>query len=323
MENEKEVTSDIVVLTGSSNPELAGKVAKRLWTKAYPVISRFADNEVDADIPISVRGKKVFIIQSTVPPLVDSHYFELFAMIDAAQSHSAESVHVVMPYYGYARQDKPDDRRSAVMGMLITDIFKLLEVNHVITVDIHSEALAGAKRRLPWDNLSARKYLLKAVAAEGVKDILMTSPDDGGVKRTTKYSRTSGNSDEMALLAKYRNSKVKDETKVTNLIGDVEDRNCLLVDDIISTAGTLANGADFLMERGAKSVRGAATHAVFSGNALEKIENSALEKVFITDSLPVREEVRNHPKIKVVSIAELLGDAILSHLNKDTLVGEK
>src|SRR3989344_4756112 len=314
MENERET----VLLMGSGNPELAKKVGTCLDMKVHQTISRFSDNEARIDIPVNVRGRDVFIIQSTTPPFVDNHYAELMGIIAAAKKSAAARITAVIPYFGYSRQDRIDGRRTAIMASVWARVFELTGADQLISIDLHSEPSEGAVG-IAWDNLSARKSLLQAIRLAGMTDYTVVSPDQGGVRRAVQFSEESGRGKLIPVIYKWRDPEKPDESEVTMMSGDIKGQKALLFDDLLSTGGTLANDADFLMDNGALSVDAAVTHGVFSGDALKRISDSAIDRLFITDTIRAREEVIAHPKIAVVSVAPLIARAIDACMNNGTL----
>lgn len=306
------VQTDFVLLTGSANSKLADEIGKLLNTPVYNPVKRFADNEANIQIPINVRRKDVFIIQSTCPPNVDSNYIELFLMIDAARKSSAGEITVILPYFGYSRQDRKDRSRVPISSALMTALIEHAGADRIVTIDIHSDQQQGFSRG-PWDTLYASYILLPVLRkrfGEG-KNLIVASPDKGGVLMATAYADRLG-AEGIAIVYKERDvtKHNSDNSKILGMIGDVKDKDVLLVDDMIDTAGTLCNAASKLKESGARTVTAAATHGIFSDPALERITKSAIDKIYITDTVFLKKEVREHPKIEVISVAPLMAEAI-------------
>lgn len=305
----KEKVADFVLLTGSSNPALAEEVAKILGTKVHNPITKFADGESRVQIPINIRRGSVVIIQSTCPPNVDSNIVELLLMIDAAKRASADEVIVVIPYFGYARQDRKDRPRVPISSSLFAQAIEFAGADKICTLDIHSEQLQGFVKA-PWDNLYASYSVIPRIEKENFKNLVVASPDKGGVPTATAYARRL-NAEGVAIVYKVRDVNSSDQSEALDIIGDVEGKQVLLVDDMATTAGTLCNAALLISKRGAKNIWAAVTHGVLSPGAIDKINNSPIEKVLITDTIPQPDEVKNCPKIEIVSIANLLAEAIL------------
>lgn len=300
----------IILLRGSGNPELAEKVGECLGLKVHQTVSRFADNEARIDIPVIVDKKEVFIIQPANPPFVDNLYNEILGILDAVKRFGARRVTTVIPYFGYSRSDYTDGRQTAIMAEVWGRALEYFGADQIITVDLHSES-SKKSVKIPWQDLSARGLLINALQKRGLGNLIVLSPDEGGIERAKKFSRDFGSGTKIAHFQKRRDPNVPDEIKVLKLAGGVvKDKNVLIVDDMLSTGGTLVKAVDLLIAEGASSAKAAITHGLFSDNALEKITSSAIEEIFITDSIPVRAEVLASPKIKIVSIAPLLAEAI-------------
>lgn len=300
--------SDFVLLTGNSNPQLAGQVAKILNTTVYNPIQKFADGESRVQIPINIRRGSVVIIQSTCPPDVDRNIIELLLMIDAAKRASADEVIVIIPYFGYARQDRKDRPRVPISSSVIAQAIEFTGADKICTLDIHSEQLQGFVKA-PWDNLYGSYSLIPRIEKENFNDLVVASPDKGGVPTATAYARRLSATG-VAIVYKDRDVHTN-HSEALDIIGDVEGKEVLLVDDMVTTAGTLCNAAKLIKEKGAKTIWAAVTHGVFSDGAIQKIIDSPIEKVLITDTIPQLEEVLECPKVEIVSIADLLAEAIL------------
>lgn len=294
------------IFSGTSNLPLSQAVCKYLKTPLGDAkIRRFSDGEISIEIAESVRGSHVFVIQSTCPP-VNENIMELLIMIDALKRASARAITAVIPYYGYARQDRKVLPRSPITAKLVADMVYKAGVSRVVTIDLHAGQIQGFFD-VPVDHLYASPifvdYLEKHYEAN---DLVIVTPDAGGLERARFYAKALHSG--LALTDKRRPAPNK--TKITKVIGDVRGKRAVIVDDIVDTAGTAVKAAEALSREGAKSVALCSTHAVFSGEALERIENSVLEEVIVTDTIPVKESVAKIKKIKVISIADLLGEAI-------------
>ena len=297
-----------VLLSGRANPLLARAIAKDLDVPLYEPISSFADGEIRVKIPINMRRRHVFIIQPTSVP-VNDHLMELILMIDAAKRSSAQEITVIIPYFGYSRQDRKERPRVPISSSVVADMLVTAGADRIATVDMHSEQQQGFVK-IPWDNLYGSYSLIPVIKSRKLKDIVIAAPDKGGMTRATGYARRLPNASGIALVYKERDIDVNNKSEALAMIGDVKGKDVLLVDDIIDTAGTIVNAANYIKRSGAKSVRAIATHGLFSGSALEKIDRSDMDEVIVTDSIRHREEVEKHPRITVVSIAPLLAEAI-------------
>ncbi|MDI6839545.1 MAG: ribose-phosphate pyrophosphokinase [bacterium] len=303
--------NELKVLTGSSNPDLAKGICKYLGLPlADAVVDRFSDGEIEVKIGENVRGVDVFIVQSTHPPA--ENLLELLLMIDAACRASAKRITAVIPYFGYARQDKKDEPRVPISSKLIANLIRTARADRILTVDLHAAQIQGFFD-IPVDHLYATPVILERFKKMELKNLIIVAPDVGGAKRAEGLAKRMGNLP-LAIINKRR--PAPDEAYVTNVVGDVSDKDVLLVDDIISTGGTIVNAAYALKREGANNIYCYCTHPVLSGTATQKIEESELKKLFVTDTLPLK---NNSPKIEVLSIANLLGEAIL-RIHKETSV---
>jgi ribose-phosphate pyrophosphokinase len=302
-------TDDVVLLTGTSNPQLARTIAKILKKEKQftEPISFFSDGEIRVKIPHNLRQRHVIIVQSTSSP-VNDHIMELIFLIDAAKRSSAREITAIIPYFGYSRQDRKEMPRVPISAAVIANIIERAGVDRIVTMDIHSEQQQGFIHA-PWDNLYGSYALLPLIKKMKLSNVVVASPDKGGVTRATAFARLV-NAEGIAIVFKDRDLELSNRSEAMNMIGEVKGKDVLLVDDMIDTGGTLTNAANLIKERGAKSVRAAAVHGIFSGKAIENITNSALEEVLVTDTIALSEELKNHPKIRVVSVAPLLAEAI-------------
>ena len=295
------------IFTGNSNIEFAAKVAEAAGVGLGSCnIGRFADGEVQVEIHESVRGAKVFLIQSTCPPVNES-YMEMFMMLDALKRASAASVTLVMPYYGYARQDRKVAPRAPISAKAVAELIMAAGANRLVAVDLHAAQIQGFFNG-PVDHLFAIPTLARAWREEmGYGDqYVVVSPDSGGVDRARAFAKRVDAS--MAIIDKRRSGP--NEAKAYNLIGDVRGKIAILLDDMIDTGGTLVAGVDSLISNGAKKVFAVATHPVLSGPALARLQESSIEKVWVTDTIPLKEGAKNSPKFKVVSVAPVVAEAI-------------
>ena len=294
------------VFSGTANPELARKICDYLNVPLGDcLIKRFSDGEIFVEIKEHIRGADVFIIQPTCPP-VNEHLMELLIMIDAARRASARRITAVIPYYGYARQDRKTAPRTPISAKLVANLIVTAGARRVLTMDLHAGQIQGFFD-IPVDHLYALPvfldYIKKTFADE---EIVLVSPDAGGVERTREYAKRLNTS--IAIVDKRRERP--NESEVMNIIGNVKGKVAIIIDDMIDTAGTMCKAADAIKERGAIEVYGMATHPVLSGKAIERIENSSLISVIVSDTIPLKKEAKNSKKIKVLSVAGLLGEAI-------------
>lgn len=298
---------DFVLLTGTANLPLSKKISSILKKPIKSSITLFADGEKRVSIEENLRRKEVFIIQPTCPP-VDSNIMELLLLIDAARRASASEITVVVPYFGYSRQDRKERPRVPISAALMADMIEHAGADRIVTIDIHSQSEQGFIRG-PWDNLFASYSLFPVLKKKFTKNLVVASPDKNGVAIATFYARML-HSDGLAIVYKERDIHTENSSKALGMIGEVEGKDVLLMDDMIDAGGTICNAANLIKERGAKSVKAAVTHGLFSPPALERIDESALDEIYVTDTVNLREEVLKHKKIKVVSVAKLLAEAI-------------
>lgn len=295
------------VFTANSNPELAKKVAAAAGIElGFSEVSTFADGEIQVEIHESVRGQNVFVIQSTCPP-VNQSYMELFVMLDALRRASAASITAVIPYFGYARQDRKVAPRAPISAKLMADLIVSAGATRVVCVDLHAAQIQGFFN-IPVDHLFAIPTLARAWReSHGIgPDFVAVSPDAGGVERTRAFAKRIESS--MAIIDKRRSGP--NEAKALHLIGDVTGKTAVIVDDMIDTAGTLTQAVDSLYKNGAKRVFAVATHPVLSGPAIARLKDSPIEKVWVTDTIPLSEAAKTCGKIEVVSVAPVLAEAI-------------
>ncbi len=296
-----------ILLSGRSNPQLAQSVADILGKQLWQPISSFADGEIRVKGIPNLRRRHVFIIQPTSFP-VNDHIMELVLMIDAAKRASAREVIAVMPYFGYCRQDRKEMPRVPISSSVIANMIEHAGADRILTLDIHSEQAEGFVT-IPWDNLYGSYTLLPAIKDLGLQNLVVASPDKGGMVRATAYaSRLSATG--IATVYKERDINLNNVSSALGMIGDVKGKDVLIVDDLVDTAGTVVNAANYMKKSGAKRIVVAATHGLFNNNAMEKITNSAIEKVIVTDSTHMQDEVVSNPKVHIVSVAPLLAAAV-------------
>ncbi len=300
--------SQIKMFTGTSNPQFAQAVAKSAGVRlGNSEITRFADGEVQVEIQESVRGDSVFVIQSTCPP-VNENYMELFVMLDALKRASAKEVTAVIPYYGYARQDRKVAPRAPISAKCMADLVTAAGATRVVCVDLHAAQIQGFFN-CPVDHLYAIPTLAnqwKSRYGTG-EEFVVVSPDAGGVERARAFAKKINCS--MAIIDKRRSRA--NEAKALRLIGDVTDKTAIIVDDMIDTAGTLTQAVDSLIQNGAKRVFAVATHALFSGPAVGRLTESGVEKVLVSDTIPLSEEAIACGKMEVISMAPVVAEALL------------
>lgn len=296
------------VFAGTSNPALAKDIVKILDIPPGKLTTtRFSDGETHVEILENVRGLDVFVIQSTCNPTNDN-IMELLIIVDALYRASAGRITAVIPYYGYARQDRRTrSRRVPITAKLVADMFASSRVDRVLTIDLHSEQIQGFFD-LPVDNIYAVGVLAEDVISKGYQDIAVVSPDAGGAVRARALAKLLGDDVGMAIIDKRRPKP--NVSAVMHLMGDVEGKVCIIVDDLVDTAGTLCHAAHALKDKGAKSVIAYATHAVLSGKAVDNIENSVLDEVVITNTIPLSEEAQNCAKIRTLNVAAILAKTI-------------
>jgi ribose-phosphate pyrophosphokinase len=298
------------VFAGSSNPALAEKIAHYLNIELGKcVLERFSDGEIHFYIDENVRGEDIFVVQTGAYES-NFHLMELFLMVDAFKRASAERITAVIPYYSYARQDWKDRPRVPISARLIADLLEAAGVGRVLAMDLHSPQIQGFFS-IPMDNLMAAPVLAKYIQPLALKDLVVVSPDAGGVGRARWFAKRL--EADLAIIDKRR--PAPNVAKVFHVIGEVKGRDVVIVDDMVDTAGTLVQSAEALRERGALRVFAACTHPILSGKAVERINNSCLEKLIVTDTIPLRNKSDSMDKFVVLSVAELLGEAI-QRINK-------
>jgi len=303
------------IIACNSNKVLAEAITSYIGVKlADAVIRKFADGEIFVKINENIRGEDIFIIQSTSPP-VNDNLMELLITIDAAKRASAKRITAVIPYFGYARQDRKDEGRTAISAKLIANLITSAGVNRVVTIDLHAGQIQGFFD-IPLDNLFSVNELIKDMKEKTIgKNLAIVSPDVGGVVRARAFAKRIDAS--LVIIDKRRERA--GESEVMNIIGEINNKTCILLDDIVDSGGTLCSAAKALKDNGAKEIYSYIVHGVLSGNALEKIENSEIKEMVLTDSIEASKEVKNSKNIRHISIAPLMGEAI-KRINSDSSV---
>ncbi len=298
--------SDFAIFSGNSNPELAKKICAYLKVPLGGAkVKRFSDGEVQIEIQENVRLKDVFIVQSTCPP-VNDNLVELLLMIDAFKRSSVRRITAVVPYYGYARQDKKVSPRVPISAKLVADLLTVAGANRLITMDLHAGQIQGFFN-IPVDNLFAAAVTINYLKTHINQDTVIISPDAGGAERARAIAKRLNAG--LAIVDKRRDAP--NMAKAMAVIGNVEDKTAVILDDMVDTAGTLTEAAAALMDHGARGVHACCTHAVLSGPAVDRIQSSHIETLIVTDTVPLNENARLCEKIKTLSIAELVGEAII------------
>jgi ribose-phosphate pyrophosphokinase len=297
----------MALFTGNANPALAHDIARHLKVPVgRAAAGRFSDGEVNVEIMENIRGRDVFVVQPTSPPAND-HLMELLVMVDACRRASAARVTAVVPYFGYARQDRrPRATRSAITAKLVADMLVTAGVNRLLTLDLHSDQIQGFFD-IPVDNVYGSPVLLGDVWRQAYPDLIVVSPDVGGVVRARALAKQLDDAD-LAIIDKRRPRP--NESKVMNIIGEVSGKTCVLIDDMVDTAGTLCLAAQALKDEGAQRVVAYITHAVLSGSAVERIGKSALDELVVTDTIPLAPAARQCGRIRQLSVAALLAETI-------------
>ena len=309
--------SNRVLFTGNSNIDLAKKVAKNLETDLGSMkVGTFSDGEINVEVNENVRGKDTFIIQSTSNP-AERNLMELVLIVDALKRASAKSVTAVIPYFGYSRQDRRvRSARVPISAKVIADMLSEVGISRIITLDIHSEQIQGFFS-FPVDNIYTANIMVKGLLKNyDVENLQVVSPDTGGVIRARSVAKTLGVQD-LAIIDKRREKA--NESEVINLIGDVEGKVCIVPDDLIDTAGTLSNASHALKDKGAKEIIAYITHPVLSGNAIENLNNSAIDKLVVSNSIDIGDKSKKCPKIDVFDISSILSEAITRIATGDSI----
>ncbi|NLL17819.1 MAG: ribose-phosphate pyrophosphokinase [Clostridia bacterium] len=293
------------IFTGNANPGLAEEIAEYLGVDLGAAkVQRFSDGEISININESVRGADVYVVQPTCYP-VNDNLMELLIMIDGIRRASARRITAVVPYYGYARQERKSRARDPISAKLVANLIVAAGARRVLTMDLHASAIQGFFD-IPVDHLPGGPILAQYFLNKRLSDVVIVSPDIGGVTRARNFAERLGSA--IAIIDKRR--PAPNVAEITNIIGNVEGKTVIMIDDIIDTAGTITQGAQFLVEQGAKEVYACCTHAVLSGPAVERLNDSVIKEVVVTNTIPLPERKKS-PKIKVLSVAPLLGEAIV------------
>ncbi|MBW1748201.1 MAG: ribose-phosphate pyrophosphokinase [Deltaproteobacteria bacterium] len=305
---------DFIIFSGNSNPALSKKVCSYLNVAlGGEKVKRFSDGEIQIEIDENVRSRDVFVIQSTCSP-VNENLVELLLMLDALKRASAARITAVIPYYGYARQDKKVAPRVPISAKLVADMLTIAGASRIITLDLHAGQIQGFFD-IPVDNLFAAPVLIEHIRNNFNNDLVIVSPDAGGVERARAFAKRLNAG--LAIIDKRR--EVPNEAKAMAVVGDVAGKVVVILDDMVDTAGTLVEAAGAIMENGAREVYAVCAHPVLSGPSIERIENSPLKALVVTDTIPLRENAISCKKIKVLSISELIGEAIIRSFKGDSV----
>jgi ribose-phosphate pyrophosphokinase len=309
------VPDNLMVFTGNANPRLAQAVAHHLNIRLGKAqVSRFSDGEVMVELFENVRGKDIFVLQSTCAPTNDN-LMELMIMADALKRASAGRITAAIPYFGYARQDRrPRSARVAISAKVVANMLQVAGINRVLVMDLHADQIQGFFD-IPVDNIYAAPILLGDIWKHNYDKLVVVSPDVGGVVRARAIAKRMDA--DLAIIDKRRPRA--NMAEVMHIIGEVENRNCVIMDDMVDTANTLCQAAQALRERGAQRVMAYATHPVLSGNAVERISNSVLDELVVTDTIPLSEAAASCPKIRTLSCAALLGETISRIAREDSV----
>lgn len=307
--------ADLMVFTGNANPELAERVVAKLGIPLGDIsVDKFSDGEISVELNENVRGRDVFVLQSTCAPTNDN-IMEMLVIVDALHRASAGRITAVVPYFGYARQDRRvRSARVPITAKVVADMMATVGVDRVLTVDLHAEQIQGFFD-VPVDNVYGSPVLLSDIEKQKFEDLVVVSPDIGGVVRARAVAKQLGI--DLAIIDKRRPKA--NVAEVMNIIGEIENRTCLLVDDMVDTAGTLCNAAKALKERGAKKVIAYATHAVLSGPAIERLNGSAMDELVVTDSIPLSAAAKKCKVIRQLTLSNMLAEAMRRISNEESL----
>ena len=305
------------IFTGTANPELAEEVSKILKIDIAPAdVGYFSDGELNVQIQENVRGHDTFIIQSTCSP-TNKNVMEIMLIADALKRSSASKISAIVPYFGYARQDRRvRSARVPISAKVVADMFASVGIDRVLTIDLHSETIQGFFD-MPADNVYATKFMVDDIKDNNERDeVVVVSPDVGGVVRARALAKLLDDTD-LAIIDKRR--AAANQSEVMNIIGDIQGKVCIVPDDIIDTAGTLCNAANALKENGAKAVKAYITHPVLSGPAIERLENSSIDELVVTNSIPLTPDAKKCSKIRVISLANIIAECIKRLSNEESL----
>ncbi len=304
------MASRVKIFAGSASQELASRIAKNYGAELGKVTkTTFSDGEFQVSFEETVRGQDVFIVQSTMPPT--EHLFELLLMVDAAKRASARRIIAVIPYFGFARQDRKDKPRVAIGAKMVANMLMAAGIDRIMTMDLHADQIQGFFE-VPVDHLFGSTIFNNEIEKLNTGNLIMAAPDAGGAKRANSYAKRL----DVGLAICHKHRKKANEVAEMTVIGDVAGKDVVLVDDMCDTAGTLTTAADLFMEKGAKSVRAFCTHAVLSGPAFDRIEKSKITELIVTDTIPPK---KHSDKIRVLSVAELFGDVILRNSKNESI----
>ena len=305
------------IFTGTANPELAEEVSKILKIDIAPAdVGYFSDGELNVQIQENVRGHDTFIIQSTCSP-TNKNVMEIMLIADALKRSSASKITAIVPYFGYARQDRRvRSARVPISAKVVADMFASVGIDRVLTIDLHSETIQGFFD-MPADNVYATKFMVDVIKDNNERDeVVVVSPDVGGVVRARALAKLLDDTD-LAIIDKRR--AAANQSEVMNIIGDIQGKVCIVPDDIIDTAGTLCNAANALKANGAKAVKAYITHPVLSGPAIERLENSSIDELIVTNSIPLTPDAKKCSKIRVISLANIIAECIKRLSNEESL----
>ncbi|MDO4223567.1 MAG: ribose-phosphate pyrophosphokinase [Acinetobacter sp.] len=307
---------NLVVFSGTAHPQFAEKVVNHLHIPLGAAsVSRFSDGEIAVEVSENVRGKDVFIVQSTCAPTNDN-LMEILVMADALRRASAGRITAVIPYFGYARQDRrPRSARVPITAKVVADMLTTVGIDRVVMIDLHADQIQGFFD-IPVDNIYGTPVLLADLRQQQHDNLMVVSPDVGGVVRARAVAKQLGDID-LAIIDKRRQKA--NESQVMHLIGDVKDRDCVIVDDMVDTAGTLCKAADALKQFGARRVVAYATHPVLSGKAIENLKNSVIDELVVTDTIPLSEQAQALGKIRQVSVASMVAETIRRINNEESI----
>ena len=311
------INKSLDIFTGTANPEFASEVSEILGIKISKAdVGYFSDGELKVEIEENVRGHDTFIIQSTCSP-TNKNVMEIMLIADALKRSSASRITAVVPYYGYARQDRRvRSARVPISAKVVADMFASVGIDRVLTIDLHSETIQGFFD-MPADNVYATKFMVDDIKDNNDRnEVVVVSPDVGGVVRSRALAKLLDDTD-LAIIDKRR--AVANESEVMNIIGEVEGKVCIVPDDIIDTAGTLCNAAKALKDKGAKAVKAYITHPVLSGPAIERLNKSEIDELIVTNSIPLNKEAKKCSKIRVISIANIIAECITRLSNEESL----
>jgi|TARA_Y100000996_G_scaffold356272_1_gene297117 ribose-phosphate pyrophosphokinase len=311
------INKGLDIFTGTANPEFASEVSEILGIKISKAdVGYFSDGELKVEIEENVRGHDTFIIQSTCSP-TNKNVMEIMLIADALKRSSASRITAVVPYYGYARQDRRvRSARVPISAKVVADMFASVGIDRVLTIDLHSETIQGFFD-MPADNVYATKFMVDDIKDNNDRnEVVVVSPDVGGVVRSRALAKLLDDTD-LAIIDKRR--AVANESEVMNIIGEVEGKVCIVPDDIIDTAGTLCNAAKALKDKGAKAVKAYITHPVLSGPAIERLNKSEIDELIVTNSIPLNKDAKKCSKIRVISIANIIAECITRLSNEESL----